>query len=186
MKFNVTVELDWIDDGHNLDKEIKDDVIQRITETVSKKLIEEKTTQLQEEIARRVDDIVDQTYEQFLDNPVQQFDRYGDPTNKFDSVKDMLKYKLDNYMSQKVSGRTGKVDDYRSNNDTTRLEYMVGKQLGEVFDKKVKEVRAMVHKKLSQVEEQINETIKTAMKAEIGERMHKVLEMDNLLGTGGN
>ena len=44
-KFNITVELDWIDEEYNLDEEIREAIVDKVVNKVQDKLIQQVDTE---------------------------------------------------------------------------------------------------------------------------------------------
>jgi hypothetical protein len=137
MKLNIQVELDWIEEDGNLDKEVQEQIITGVKNAISRdclKMVEKKTQAAidngMESAIELMKEKVSNFFEEWLNNEVKITDNYGD-TIKHGSLNDIIKQEFNNCMNERV-GKDGKVTSYGSN--YSRLEFVTGKKVTEVVN----------------------------------------------------
>ena len=94
-KFNITVELDWIDEEYNLDEEIREAIVDKVVNKVQDKLIQQVDTECSNRIndqmaniEKAVSDKLNSIMDSFFDEPRDITDRYGDVIKKGVTVRE--------------------------------------------------------------------------------------------------
>ncbi|URZ06438.1 hypothetical protein [Clostridium felsineum] len=115
MRFKVEVDIDWINEDCGIDETVSEEIKSKLTDkvfTTVEKQIQEKLT---EKISKQVDAVLDkkimQTYDEFLSKGFNIYDRWGDLREENVNVKELLKKKLDTFMSENVD-EEGRSDRY--------------------------------------------------------------------------
>lgn len=107
--FNITVNLDWLDDEENLDERLRDEILSGIVAKVgenitkslegeAKKLLETKMSSLEIEIGEKLNAMM----QEFFDTPKDITDKWGDVVKSGVTVREQLKNSCAHYLDQKV------------------------------------------------------------------------------------
>lgn len=177
-KFNITVDLDWIDNEGGIDNAVKAEIVSAISASFTKELTasirKEAAESIQKNISNSIDKTVTEITTQLLSRRFDVVDRYGDVTKEGVSVMEMLKEKLDIFLIEPVNnnGQTGGYDA-----KTPRINYIIQKNINEPMQKKVDQAVENVRKNL---ELYVEKTIK----AQIGESVAKAVGLDRLIKQG--
>tara|TARA_R110000772_G_scaffold4573_4_gene16356 strand:- start:1586 stop:2038 length:453 start_codon:yes stop_codon:yes gene_type:complete len=137
MKINITVDLDWLDEGGNIDEEIQGDIISGVKKAISKdclKIVEVKTQQAIDDGMQAAVDLMQEKvssfFEDWINNEAVITDKYGDKVDQ-GTLKDIIKKEFSNCINEKVD-RDGRPSNY--NGSYTRLEFVTGKKVKEIVD----------------------------------------------------
>lgn len=180
-KFNITVELDWMDEEYNLDEDIKDTIINSVVDKVKDRLIcqvenecnskiDEQMKNIEQTVADKLNGIMDA----FFDEPRDITDRYGDVIKKGVTVKDTLKEACDNFMNQSLDaeGRPTSPNSYNTKYKT-RVDYIVAKSIDYNMESKIESA-------VSDVVSKLKDTIANEVKKQMGDKLANVLELDKM------
>ena len=136
MKFKIEVDVDYIDDEHNLDNSIKEKIVEAVVEKINESAIEDISEQAQKKMIDRANEVVSSAYETLLGKPILITDQWGNKDKEYPSVVEMIKARFDNFMTEKVDN-----SGYKSTyGDITRIDFIVKKQL----EKKRKKIRKII------------------------------------------
>lgn len=128
--FNVTVNLDWLDEEENLDGRLRDEILSGIVakvgtnitnslESEARKLLDAKMASLENEISEKLNAMM----QEFFDTPKDITDRWGDVVKRGITVREQLKESCAQYLDQKVDSSGKPASGYGS--CKTRLEYIL-------------------------------------------------------------
>lgn len=129
MIVDCKVELDWIEDG-SIDDVVRQAIIDTAIEKIGASISEKVDSMAVEILNTRVNSMIDDIWENFMEKRVNITDKYGDPVESHESIKDMLKSRLDGFVNQRVD-REGKPlpSGKCGYNDAPRLEWLMGEVL---------------------------------------------------------
>lgn len=170
MKFKIEVEIDWIDDEHNLDSSIKEKIVEAVVDKINESAIEDISEQAQKKMIDRANEVVSMAYETLLGKPILITDQWGNKEKEYPSVVEMIKGRFDKFMTEKV-------DTYGSQSnygESTRIDYIVKKQLEKI-------TKEFTEKAVKEVAEKIKVTLNDSLKEKLGERLINVMEIDKVL-----
>lgn len=178
-KFNVSVEIDYIDDEGNLDdalcEQIVNSVVSRVSDTVTKR-IEEQAQQLFEErlqtMETSVSDKLNTIMDEFFSEPKDITDRYGDVQRKGVTVKQLLKEACDKFMEQPLDEQ-GRPAKYGAKYQT-RVDYIVAKSIDYSMEYAIKRA-------VEDVTDNLKKKISDEIKQQMGEKLAGVVGLDNLI-----
>lgn len=177
-KFNITVELDWVDEEGSIDDVVKNEIIENITTRFSKKLNDEiiKTAEkkVSEKINASIDKEINTILDKLLNNKFDLVDEYGDVIKAKTSAIQIIKQKLDGFLTEKVD-KEGKTNSY--NTCMTRLDYIINKNITYTMEQKV-------NKAAEQVRIALEKHIDTTLKQQIGENVAKIIGIDKIIAKG--
>lgn len=182
MKFNIEIELDWMDEGYELDEVLKSQISKEIVKKVSDKAIENfensasnKIKNVYDKIESKIDALVTKEFNQIIKKPVVQTDKWGDIKKEYKTVKEMIKTKFDNWLMEKVDER-GNPSSYGK---FTRMNYFIDYQLSEFSKNFSKETVKEMREKLTSV-------LNNDMKELLGSQMMDVIGVKELLSNASN
>lgn len=177
MKLNLEIEIDWIDEEDNLDDAIKRQIINQIVNKVqtqiSTQVEEEAEKKINEQVIEKIDSLVQGVFDGFMDKEVMISDKYGDNIKSYENVTAIIKEKFDNFMTQKVDDR-GNTDNSSYGSKTTRLSYIIDKQLKDFAEKFTTDA-------VKQVSAEIKEHVKEGLTTKLGAELMNVLKVDKML-----
>lgn len=180
-KFNITVELDWMDEEYNLDEEIKETIINSIVNKVQDRLIQQVDTECNNKInsqianiEKTVSDKLNGMMDAFFDEPRDVTDNYGDVVKKGVTVRDTLKKACDKFMDQSLD-EYGNPTTYSYNAKyKTRVDYIVAKSIDYNMESAIKRA-------VSDVTDNLKKKISAEVKKQMGEKLANILELDKML-----
>ena len=180
-RFNITVDLDWIDEQDNIDETIKDELVSRVVNKVQEKLIRQTETecsnkinvqmaQIEKTVAEKLNTIM----EDFFNTPRDVTDKYGEVIKKGITVKETLKQACDNFLNQGLDKNGCPVKNSWDTYYKTRVDYIVAQTIDSgmkyAIEKAVKEIKDNLHKKIS-----------SEVKNQIGEKLADIIGLDEIL-----
>ncbi|GIP38605.1 hypothetical protein J31TS4_18850 [Paenibacillus sp. J31TS4] len=171
MKFNIQVEVDWIDEGGGLDEEVKAQVIQGVVEKLSAGCLRDLTDKSMKQVQEKLDDLVVNLFDGFMNKGITLTDRWGDVKRKNVKVEDLMKEKLEQALTEKVDS-SGNSSSY---GDHTRLNYMVNNRVKKAVETMTKEV-------IGQVDKKIASTINEEVKQRLSESLLSKINVDQVIG----
>ncbi len=176
-KFNITVDIDYIDEEGNLDEELYNRIVNSVVEKVSSKVSEKVITDAEEQITKQIDTIRDQIsqklnslMEEFFEQPRNMYDKYGDLIKSNTSVKDLLKQECDTFLNCKVN-TNGNPDAYSKR---TRAEYLVNKVCGY-------ELESAIKKATEKLTKEVNTKVQEMVKFQLGDKIGGLIGIDDIL-----
>lgn len=179
-KFNITVELDWMDEEYNLDEEIRDTIINSVVDKVKDRLTcqvenecNSKIAEQMESIEKAVSDKLNGIMDAFFDEPRDITDRYGDVIKEGVTVKDTLKEACDNFMNQSLDAEGRPTTSSYNVKYKTRVDYIVAKSIDYNMESKIKSA-------VSDVVSKLKDTIANEVKKQVGDKLANVLELDKM------
>ena len=179
-KFNITVDLDWIDEEFNLDEEIKNIIINGVVEKVQQRLTEQVENECNNRInsqlasiEKSVSDKLNGIMDAFFDEPRDITDKYGDVIKKGVTVRETLKTACDEFITQPldqngIPTKSGWDVKYK-----TRVDYIVAKSIDWKMESAIKSAVDEITKNLKQ-------RITEEVKKQLGDKIGEVLEIDKL------
>lgn len=172
-KFNIEVELDWINDD-TVDSSIKHAIVSKVVETVVAKVISEVKQEVSGVIVEKLTTKVDATYEELMSQPIVVTDRWGEEKEAFSSLESAIKKRVDHYFTEQVDS-SGKASQY-GNKVGTRLQWLIDNRVTKETDKKIKEA-------IKEVDDKIKDTLDTKFKEHISNKLTDFVEFDQFLKT---
>lgn len=181
-KFNVTIDLDWMDEEYDLDHEIKQTIIANIVDGVKSKVLEQAESECAKMMNQQMADIsinvsqkLNDIMESFFNEPHDITDRWGDVVKKNVTVRDTLKEACTNFMEQPLdeSGKPVQKGSYNAKYEN-RVAYVVAKMMNHDMEFTIKNTVESITKNLK-------ERISAEIKQQIGDKLANVLELDKML-----
>ncbi len=181
MKFNLEIDIDWIDEDNTIDDVVKQQIISSIirqtNEKVESHVLNEVNKMLDGKIVAKVDELVTETFNEFMKKEVNLTDSYGSVIKTHESVYAVIKDRFDTFLTQKVdaNGKT-KTDSYGAS--FTRLTYIIDEQLRNYAEKFTTEAE-------QKVSAEIKEHVKDGLTKKLGSELMKVLKVNDMLKIEG-
>ena len=180
-KFNIAVELDWMDEEFNLDEEIKCTIVNNIVDKVKDRLVAQVDTECNNKIAEQMENIektvsdkLNGIMESFFNEPRDVTDRYGDVIKKGVTVKDTLKEACDNFLNQPMDSNGNPVSKSSYNAKyNTRVDYIVAKSINYDMDSAIKRAVETITKS-------IKDKVQYEVKKQMGDKLANILELDKM------
>lgn len=179
-KFNITVDIDYIDEDGNLDDvlcdQIVNSVVSRVSDTVTKK-IEDKATEIFENqisnVEVSVSDKLNNMMDEFFSTPKDITDQWGDVIKKNVTVKQTLKEACDKFLTQPVDQNGSPAKGYGAKYNT-RVDYIVAKSVDYSMDSAIKRA-------VSEVTDNLKKKISDEIKTQMGEKLANFVGLDKML-----
>lgn len=166
MKFNVEIDLDFVEEGETLSDTIKNEIVsnierrvtanihQQIKESVSKRIEE----QLEKMAIEAVSTAVNSKVSELMALPRTQTDNYGRVVKENFTIEQLLINAVESAVLEKTLDENGRQSNYGAR--FSRFEYFATKDIPALVDKKVKEMSESVKK---DIEDQVSNKIKGAV-----------------------
>lgn len=159
-KFNLELEIDWIDEESNLDEAVKQEILNAIENRVTSKIQAAMLERAEKNIESKAEEIVTnailEKIDEFINKPRNITDRYGDVIRENITVETLIKEKIDSAFDKKTLDDSGKKASYSPK--FSIFEFCVGQGVETLVEKKVSELAAQTKIK---IEELVTEKIKT-------------------------
>lgn len=190
-KFNIEVELDWIEDEEfSIDEEIKQQVITGVKNQLLKKTADEAIKAVDNAIAKKIEE-TDNVIQKKVDNFVamaceEKISKMKIPY-KENSWSDEVKYKTmseyvgdryEAFLNKKVFDSDGNEARYNSDRTTSINEYFINKYLQKELASKVSE---MIKTAKEEAEETVLKTLEQNLKDQLAADTIKRLNIPKLL-----
>lgn len=179
-KFNITVELDWMDEEYNLDEEVRETIINSVVNKVQDRLVQQVDTECNNRInnqmasiEKAVSDKLNDIMDEFFDEPRDVTDKWGNVVKKGVTVRDTLKKSCDEFMSQSLD-EYGKPATAYNAKYKTRVDYIVAKSIDHDMEWAIK-------KAVEDVTKSLKNKITDEVKKQMGDKLANILELDKML-----
>lgn len=179
-KFNVTVEIDYIDEDGNLDDAICDQIVSSVVSKVSDattKQIQERANKIFEErlntMEASVSDRLNKMMEEFFSTPKDITDKWGDVKRRGVTIKQLLSEACDSFMSQSLDV-DGKPTSGYGVKYKTRVDYIVAKSIDHNMEWAIK-------KAVDDVTKNLKQKISNEITKQMGEKLAGIVGLDGLL-----
>lgn len=179
-KFNISVEVDWLEEDGSLDQIIKDEIVGGVAEKVIANLtqsMESEATQIVKdkmaELDASISDKLNSMMEEFFNTPKDITDRWGNVKERGITVTQKLAEACDNFLSQSVDDGGKPASGYSAKYDT-RVDYIVHKSIDHNME-------WAIQRAVSDVTDNLKKRISGEIKKQMGEKLAGVVGLDDLL-----
>lgn len=180
-KFNITVELDWMDEEYNLDEEIRETIINGVVNKVQDRLINQVETECNNKINDQlknietaVSDKLNGIMDAFFDEPRDITDKYGDVIKKGVTVRETLKKACDEFMNQPLDSNGKPTSSSWDVKYKTRVDYIVAKSIDYNMEIAIKRA-------VEDVTNNLKKKITEEVKKQMGDKLANILELDKMI-----
>jgi hypothetical protein len=181
MKFNLEIDIDWIDEDSNLNDQVKEEIINTIIARVNNSIEKTIKPKIEEKIdgmiVEKIDSLISGIFSDFMDKEVNITDSYGDVITSHENVYAVIKSRFDKFMIQTVDDR-GETSNGRYGGNQTRLHYIIDKQLKDFADD-------FTTNAVKQVSAEIKEHVKEGLTNKLGSELMNVLKVNDMLKIEG-
>lgn len=179
-KFNITVELDWIDEGYDINDAIREEITTSIASQVKDKIIKHAETECTNKINKQMAEIentigqrLNSMMDEFFSEPRDITDKYGIIVERGVTVKSKLKAACDKFMEEPVD-ENGKPCNGWNPKYSSRVDYLVAKSMNHDMEWTIK-------KTVDEVTNNLKKKITDEVKKQLGEKISNVLDLKNLI-----
>ena len=152
MKFNITVELDYLDDNSNIDKEVKTSIVRQVASKViesNKKLITESSAAVKEAVKDKTIQLVNN----FLEKPFEITENFN--SKRYESVQKYIEAQFSAMLNSKVDSYGA----YSSGGSATLLTWFTNKQVGEAMKQAKESILRDIQKEISEKMQSVKQQV---------------------------
>lgn len=152
-KFNIEVELDWMEeDSYSIDEELKERIIEGVEDTLLHKASNEAVRIVDKKIAEKVseaEETINKAVNQFIENVCsEKINKIQIPEKKSDWSDEVTYYSMSEYVGKKFEEflterrytREGKLGSYSSERQLSAADLLTTKYLELEFGTKIEEM----------------------------------------------
>ena len=179
-RFNITVDLDFMEEDGSIDEELWEAVRSEIVFKAAKAVSDKMMKEIEDAVSGEVGGInttigtkLNQMMEEFFNEPRDITDRYGDVVKKGVCVRDQLKASCDNFLDQKVDSNGNPSDSWSAKQ--TRLQYIIGKAVDYSMQH---EIKSAVDKVVKSIKDNVADIINHQM----SEKLRSATGIDEIIG----
>lgn len=183
-KFNITVEIDCIDEDGNLDERITEEIISgvcnKVSANVATKIEKEATERFKgkiEQVDKTISERLNDMMNEFFDTPKDITDKWGDVVRKGVSIKQLLKEACENFMEQTVDNN-GNISTNPYYTAQKRVDYIVKKVVGN-------DLESAIQKAVKEVTDNLKARINNEVKKQLGEKLADVIGLPDMINGKG-
>ena len=173
MKLNLEIELDWIDEESNLDETIKKQIINEVVNKIQNSVKIQIEKKIDKIIVMKINKLIEKIFKDFLNRELTINDNYGDVVKYYKNVRQFIKERFDNFMTQTVDEK-GNTYDGSYGNKIGRLEFIIDKQLRKFADE-------FTTNAVKTVSAEIKTHVQEGLTNKLGSELIKVLKIDKML-----
>lgn len=185
MIFKAEINLDWIDDDRSFDEIVKDEITGQVIKKVSDmfinqmesdnlKRITEKLDKASQHFEEKIDDTIREKFTEYTDKRITITDSWGKVVHEDITVEELIKKRIDDYLSRNVD-RNGYVVDsraYRSSTDMKYIEWLLA-------EKVEKACKVMTENITKQVEISIKDKLNEELKNRVSSKLMSKIDIDS-------
>lgn len=180
-QFNITVDLDWLDEEETIDGRLKDEILSAVASKIEaniikslddevKQIIKQKSDGLDERITERLNSMM----EDFFNTPKTITDRWGNVKEEGVTITEKLAKACDDFLLHPVDKNGKPYIGYGTPDYSTRIDYIVHKSIDLDMEWAIKRAVDDVTKK-------IKDRISTEVKTQIGEKLAGIVGLDKMI-----
>lgn len=183
-KMNITVDIDDLfgeamENEESFSDAFRDEIIREIvnkyTNNIDRSVIEEAENKIKEfdvKVSEKIEEAIDKKIEgimdDFLNRKINLYDRYGDMKREGVVIIDLLKEKMDQFLTEGVD-KDGNTKGYGPK--IPRIDYIINKNI--TYD-----MQRHIEKAAEEVKKKLEAYMKDELQKSIGEKMYGLLELD--------
>jgi len=184
-KFNIEVELDWLDDEQVLDEVLKEKVISGIQERLTKKIEREAEERLAEKITEKVEIVVDEFLQKVTSEKIENIlipYKEGSWSSKVEMIpiSEFIGQRFERMATEKtLDGKGNEYKRYDSNSGPFSLiEYLTKGYIAKELNEKVV---TMIKQAKTQAEQTLIKSLEENLQQQLNADMLKRLNIPQLL-----
>ena len=182
-KFNIEIELDWLDEETSIDEALKEEILSSIQARVTADATVKFTNKLNAEIEAMSKEIVDQYIGKIMADKIENM-KVPYKKNTFSSdfefipMSEFIGMRYEEYLNKKVFDEEGREARYSSDRKVSINEFFINKYLEKELTAKVNK---LIQKARQDAEETIIKTLEQNLKAQLSVDIIKRLDIPNML-----
>ncbi|MCG8609200.1 MAG: hypothetical protein MI864_01570, partial [Pseudomonadales bacterium] len=141
MKFNIEVDVDWLEEGGSVNEEVRGEIIYGVMRQINKdtkekisKAMDESLREAKEQAAELINAQILKAVDDWLNNEVVITDKYGEPKDS-GTLKDIIKREWNDVLNRRVDA-DGSFSGYSKK--YTVLEYLTNTRVTEIVEENLK------------------------------------------------
>lgn len=172
-KFNITVELDFLEEDYSIDEEIREAVVEGVKTELLKKASEDAVAMVDKEIAQAVatsKEIIETRIDKYIAAVcAEKIEKMMIPVKEnswgtevvYISMSEFIGQRYEAFLNEKRLNENGEVTRYSGDKKYSVNEYLIRDYLGKELNGKVAD---MIRKARSQAEETVFKTLEQSLK----------------------
>lgn len=175
MTVECKINIDWIEDG-SIDEIIQERIVDEAVASIRTAIASKVDVLAVDILNTRVNTMLDEIWENFMEKRVNITDKYGDPIESHESIKDMLKAKLDDFINQKVDSNGQAYPPSKScpHGAKPRLDHLMAVAINE-------HTKTFVNQVQRDFDIRLKETLNATLKESISSSMLKAVNIGEIL-----
>lgn len=180
-KFNVTVNIDYLDEDGNLDDSLCEQIVNAVVSNVSDKVTEKVGKRAEEvfneqlsALEKTVSEKLNTMMEEFFNTPKDLTDQWGDIIEKGVTVKGKLKTACDRFMNQSLDKDGNPTNNSYNIKYKTRVDYLVAKSID-------RDMEWAIQKAVKDVTENLKAKISDEIKKQMGDKLADVIGLKSMM-----
>lgn len=155
MIFDVKVEVDWIEEGGNIDEELKQAVVSQIITQAKSSAVEQIKALVYNQAKNQINTWILEELHKFADRPIRLTDKWGDTVEHHQCLSDMFKEQFDQFFDASVDKNGKPIDGCGYGGKLSRIDYlmdtMTAKQLATATEKIDREIKRTLDKNMENI-----------------------------------
>lgn len=172
-KFNITVELDFLEEDYSIDEEIREAVVEGVKTELLKKASEDAVAMVDKEIAQAVatsKEIIEARIDEYIAAVcAEKIEKMMIPVKenswgteiKYIPMSEFIGQRYEMFLNEKKLNENGEMTRYSGDRKYSINEYLIRDYLGKELNGKVAD---MIQKARSQAEETVFKTLEQSLK----------------------
>ena len=103
MKLNITIDIDWIDEEGNLDDEVKQRIINSLSQKIQSEFLMDSGKRIAESANKLITAKTELLINTVLEKPVTISDGWGRNNKEYDSIMDMVEQRMTTLYQGKIN-----------------------------------------------------------------------------------
>ncbi len=182
-KFNIEVELDWLDEEENIDEVLKEEIISslrtKITADATKEITESLSGIIQENAEKIIDNFLEETLKNKLEDMKIPYQKSSwDSKVEYIPLSQFIGMRYETYLNKRTLDENGNEPRYNGDRKLSINEYFINKYLEKELTSKVSNLIQTARK---DAEETIIKTLEQNLKDQLSIDIIKRLDIPNML-----
>ncbi len=181
--FNIEVNLDWLEDGENIDQVLKNAVVANLQDRISSNVQKQVEKELTEKISERADEIVDEYLDKTLRNTIENLKipyKSGAWNSNIEYIplSEFVGKRYETFLTERKLDEHGNLTNYSHEAKHTFADYL----LKNYFEKEVAiKVNSMLQTARKDAELMIVKTLESNLKEQLSVDIIKRLNIPDML-----
>jgi len=186
MKFQVDIELDWVEEDGTIDEAIKDQIISSVESKVisqlAKKLMESATGRIEDQINNICSDAIKAKIDELMTGKRVLTDQFGTVTNPDFSIEKALTGMVSDAMTHKTIDENGRRTSEKYHAKYSLFEWHTAREVPDMVKNAVaaqtKKATETVDAQLRDAEIRIKQLVESRIKESVADKLTKLI-MEN-------